>query len=94
MSEPLTPEQKRYWYLYRMISKKPVVSKFWLNQPVFLNWVRIAEIDGVVIDRKTILSAMEKTYETMANDVKLAKESDFWFSMARNSINRIRRTLQ
>lgn len=91
---PQTADQKRYGYLYRMIADKPVVTKFWLNQPLFLHWIRRAEMEGIEIDRKTILCAMEKTYEAMDQNKELAKKSDFWFGTARNSINRVRRTLQ
>lgn len=91
-------DQKRYFYLtrnlYRKIPDHEVRKRFWTGQPTFVFQVDALVRDGKPIDNKTILTAMENTYEIMHGDKEFAQESGFCFGMARNSINRVRRTLQ
>lgn len=100
MSDPQTQiaDQKRYFYLtmnlYRKIPDKEVQKRFWVGQPMFVFQVDAMVRNGRPIDNQTILTAMENTYNIMRDDKEFAKNSGFWFGTARNSINRVRRTIQ
>lgn len=86
--------QSRTGYLFRKIPERNLLKRFWIGQPVFVERVQKA-IDGrAELNNEVIVNAMEETYEVMKNDKALAEASGFWFRTAKNSINRIRRTMQ